>query len=86
MTDQPTPETDTRFIPPAARNLPLAALDSATRGADMLDAHATTPAGRNFLAHALVQLARDGWLRAEPGDGYETIQDHDDHPEPQELP
>lgn len=75
MTDQPTPETPAPFIPPAARNLPLAALDSATSGADMLDAHATTPTGRNFLAHALVQLARDGWLRTEPGAGFEPVDD-----------
>ncbi|MEV0220841.1 hypothetical protein [Streptomyces sp. NPDC050704] len=71
MTDQPAPETSTLFVPPAARNLPLAALDSATAGADMLDATARTPTGRNLLAHALVQLARDGWLRVEPGEGFE---------------
>jgi hypothetical protein len=82
MTGQPTPETDTRFIPPAARNLPLAALDSATRGADMLDARATTPTGRNFLAHALVQLARDGWLRTEPGAGFEPCDDEPAVPTP----
>lgn len=58
MTDQTT-----AFIPPAADGIPLAALDSATEGANRLDARAATPWGRNFLAHALNQLARDGWLR-----------------------
>ncbi|WP_448334025.1 hypothetical protein [Streptomyces sp. DSM 41534] len=53
------------YVPPAARHLPKDALDAATRGADMLDACALTPDGRNFLAHALVQLRRDGWLRDE---------------------
>jgi hypothetical protein len=52
-------------IPPAASGLPDGALDSATEGANRLDAHAVTPGGRNLLAHALVQLARDGWLRPE---------------------
>jgi hypothetical protein len=74
MIDQPTAETDTRFIPPAAANLPPGVLDSATEGADRLDASARTPVGRNFLAHALAQLARDGWLRTEPGDG--TADEH----------
>ncbi|MEV5915767.1 hypothetical protein AB0M00_43655 [Streptomyces chartreusis] len=55
-----------RFVPPAAEGLPLAALESATDGATMIDAWAETPNGRNFLAHALVQLARDGWLRRQP--------------------
>lgn len=82
MTDQTTPEINTPFIPPAARNLPLAALDSATRGADMLDARATTPSGRNFLAHALVQMARDGWLRIEPGAGFEPVDDEPSAPTP----
>jgi len=62
-TTDPQPET---FVPPAAVGLPLAALDSATEGADRLDASARTPYGRNLLAHALIQLARDGWLRAAP--------------------
>jgi hypothetical protein len=61
------------FVPPAATGLPLPALDSATQGADMLDAAARTPYGRNLLAHALVQLARDGWLRTEPGQGFEPL-------------
>jgi hypothetical protein len=60
VNNNPTPET--LFVPPAADGLPLAALDSATEGADRLDAMARTPYGRNLLAHALVQLARDGWL------------------------
>jgi hypothetical protein len=53
------------FIPPAADGIPIGALDSATQGASALDAWASTPVGRNFLAHALVQLARDGWLCAD---------------------
>ena len=74
-TSEQLDEPPAPFIPPAARNLPLAALDSATRGADALDARASTPSGRNFLAHALVQLARDGWLRTEPGEGFEPYGD-----------
>ena len=58
--------TTDRFIPPAAESLPEGALDSATEGANRLDAWALDPRGRNFLAHALVQLARDGWLRTAP--------------------
>jgi len=60
------PETSALFVPPAADGIPAGALDSAARGANALDAWATTPVGRNFLAHALVQLARDGWLRGDP--------------------
>jgi hypothetical protein len=41
----------------------------------MLDAWAQTPAGRNLLAHALTQLARDGWLRPEPGDAWDPVPD-----------
>jgi hypothetical protein len=63
MTDTNPQQSDRLFVPPAADGLPLAALDSATQGADRLDAMAITPYGRNLLAHALVQLARDGWLR-----------------------
>lgn len=63
------------FVPPAAEGLPLPALDSATQGADALDAYARTPQGRNLLAHALVQLARDGWLRPEPGEGFEAVRE-----------
>jgi len=77
-----------RFIPPAADGLPLAALESAADGATMLDAWAETPHGRNFLAHALVQLARDGWLRREPDP--DTAFDPSDRkretPEPQAAP
>lgn len=73
------------FVPPAAEGLPLAALDSATEGADRLDARALTPYGRNFLAHALVQLARDGWLRPEPGEGFEPVRDRET-PEPETAP
>ncbi|MFF0736839.1 hypothetical protein ACFYVK_35160 [Streptomyces chartreusis] len=65
--------TDNLFVPPAAEGLPLAALDSATEGANALNAWSTDPRGRNFLAHALVQLARDGWLRVEPGEGFEPM-------------
>jgi hypothetical protein len=68
MTDQTAP-----FTPPAAEGLPPGILDSATDGASALDAWARTPIGRNFLAHALVQLARDGWLRAAPGEGFEVV-------------
>lgn len=71
------------FVPPAAEGIPLAALDSATEGADRLDAAALTPTGRNFLAHALVQLARDGWLRTEPAGGFEPTRDRAT-PEPDE--
>jgi hypothetical protein len=63
------------FVPPAAEGLPQGALDSATEGADRLAAAALTPTGRNFLAHALVQLARDGWLRPEPGEGFEAVRE-----------
>jgi len=62
-------------VPPAAHCLPDGALDSAAAGADMLDAWAQTPAGRNLLAHALTQLARDGWLRPEPGDAWDPVPD-----------
>ncbi|MDI9836234.1 hypothetical protein [Streptomyces sp. KAU_LT] len=67
-------------VPPAAHCLPDGALDSAAAGADMLDAWAQTPAGRNYLAHALTQLARDGWLHREPGDAWDPVPD----PEPAE--
>ncbi|WP_411092251.1 hypothetical protein [Streptomyces sp. 049-1] len=62
-------------VPPAAHSLPDGALDSAATGADMLGAWAQTPAGRNYLAHALVQLARDGWLRREPGNAWDPVPD-----------
>jgi hypothetical protein len=80
--ETPQPETQAAFVPPAAESLPLGALDSATDGASALNAWARDPHGRNFLAHALVQLARDGWLRNEPGEGFEPVRDHDDVPEP----
>jgi hypothetical protein len=50
-------------------------LEAAEIGANRLDAWARTPNGRNFLAHALVQLARTGWLRTEPADGWEPMGD-----------
>jgi len=77
-----------KSIPPAAEGLPLDALESAANGATMLDAWAETPNGRNFLAHALVQLARDGWLRREPdiAAAYDTCDQERQTPEPQEAP
>lgn len=86
--EQPPPVDPYAFVPPAARNLPKSALDSATSGASMLDAYALTPTGRNLLAHALTQLARDGWLRqaANPAQAF----DAHDHPRsaagPREAP
>jgi hypothetical protein len=80
MTDQTA-----AFTPPAAEGLPPGVLDSATDGASALDAWAREPVGRNFLAHALVQLARDGWLRTEPGEGFETVRDRET-PEPEDAP
>jgi hypothetical protein len=68
-----TPEPD--FIPPAAAGLPAGTLEAAEIGANRLDGWARTPQGRNFLAHALVQLARTGWLRTEPGEGFEAQPD-----------
>ncbi|WP_225825640.1 hypothetical protein [Streptomyces naphthomycinicus] len=68
-------------IPPAAEGLPAGTLEAAEIGASALDAWARTPHGRNFLAHALVQLARTGWLRTEPGEGFEPVQDRET-PEP----
>ena len=73
---------DAEFVPPAAANLPAGTLEAAEIGASALDAWARTAHGRNFLAHALVQLARTGWLRTEPGEGFEPVRDRDDVPEP----
>lgn len=56
----PTPQPATI---PAERGLPEGALDAAVTGANMLDAYAITATGRNFLAHALTEIARAGWLR-----------------------
>jgi hypothetical protein len=81
MTDQ----TAEGFIPPAAEGLPAGTLEAAEIGANRLDAWARTPHGRNFLAHALVQLARTGWLRTEPGEGFEPLRDRET-PEPQDAP
>lgn len=77
-----------KFIPPAAEGLPLEALESAANGATMIDAWAETPAGRNFLAHALVQLARDGWLRreADPRAAFDVSDRLREAPAPQESP
>ncbi|MFI1957017.1 hypothetical protein ACH46L_03750 [Streptomyces althioticus] len=69
------------FTPPAAEGLPEGLLTSATAGAAMLDASAHTPRMRNLLAHALVQLARDGWIRPAPGAGFDPAR-----PERQPLP
>lgn len=54
-------------VPAAAQGLPKEVLDSAVLGASALDARALTGEGRNVLAHALAQLARDGWLRTDHG-------------------
>jgi hypothetical protein len=77
---QQDPTQDGEFVPPVALGLPAGTLEAAEIGANRLDAWARTPNGRNFLAHALVQLARTGWLRTEPGEGFEPVRD----PEPQE--
>lgn len=76
------------FIPPSAEGLPTDALESAAAGATMLDAWAETPNGRNFLAHALVQLARDGWLRTtpDPDAAFDTSDRPRETPQPQEAP
>jgi hypothetical protein len=76
---QQDPTQDGEFVPPVALGLPAGTLEAAEIGANRLDAWARTPNGRNFLAHALVQLARTGWLRTEPGEGFEPVRD----PEPQ---
>lgn len=77
-------QPDPGFVPPAAAGLPAGTLEAAEIGANRLDAWARTPQGRNFLAHALVQLARTGWLRTEPGEGFEPVPDRDDAPAPVE--
>ena len=85
-----SPLTRDRFVPPAAGGLPAGALDSATGGATMLDAWAEDGHGRNFLAHALVQLARDGWLRRtpDPEAAFDAVEERParDVPAPQEAP
>ncbi|HEY9353648.1 MAG TPA: hypothetical protein VIP28_10370 [Nocardioides sp.] len=73
----PPTEQAADFVPPAAEGLPPSALDSATDGASALNAWARDPHGRNFLAHALVQLARDGWLRQEAGETFEPMRDRE---------
>ncbi|MEU9597172.1 hypothetical protein AB0E06_10205 [Streptomyces sp. NPDC048109] len=60
---------------PAAAGLPAGTLEAAEIGANRLDAWARSPQGRNFLAHALVQLARTGWLRPAPGEPSEPKQE-----------
>lgn len=75
--------TDAPFVPPSADGLPPGALDSASAGASMLDAWGRTPYGLNVLSHALTGLARDGWLRTEPGDGFEPVRDRETQPEPE---
>jgi hypothetical protein len=74
------------FIPPAAEGLPSGALDSASAGASMLDAWGRTAYGLNVLAHALTQLARDGWLRTEPGEGFEPEREQRETPKPEDAP
>ena len=76
----------TAITPPAAYGLPPAALDSATAGADRIDAAALTLQGRNVLAHALVQLARDGWLRREPDPTAAWDVSDREHAQPQAQP
>lgn len=63
--------TNNETVPPAAAGLPAGTLEAAEIGANRLDSWARSPQGKNFLAHALVQLARTGWLRTEPGAGFE---------------
>jgi hypothetical protein len=95
MTDTPRPAMTMReirealghnttddFVPPAAMGLPAGTLEAAEIGADRLDAWARTPHGRNFLAHALVQLARTGWLRTEPGEPFEPMREDEITVEP----
>lgn len=67
--------TDEHTMPPAARDLPPDALESAVHGAAALDAAAATPEGRNLLAHALVQLLRDGWLNTTGPDTVNKIRE-----------
>lgn len=54
--------TEFDTMPPAAEGLPPGALDAAVAGASALDAMATTPYGRNLLAHALAGLAEASML------------------------
>ncbi|WP_109030091.1 hypothetical protein [Streptomyces rubrogriseus] len=68
MADE-TAATETH--PPADAGLPAGTLEAAEIGANRLDTWARSPQGRNFLAHALVQLARTGWLRPAPGEPFE---------------
>lgn len=79
-----------QFVPPAADGLPPGLLDSASAGANMLDAWGKTPYGRNVLAHALVQLARDGWLHRapDPKAAFDVVEERPARttPEPEEAP
>ncbi|RRQ81521.1 nucleoside triphosphate pyrophosphohydrolase [Streptomyces griseofuscus] len=79
---QQDPAPGGEFVPPVALGLPAGTLEAAEIGANQLDAWARTPNGRNFLAHALVQLARTGWLRTEPGESFEPVRNSGDIPEP----
>jgi len=78
------------FMPPAAEGLPPGLLDSASAGANMLDAWGKTPYGRNVLAHALVQLARDGWIRRapDPKAAFDVVEERPVRadPQPEEMP
>lgn len=80
-----TPADPPAFLP-AAEGLPEGALDSAETGAAMLDAWARTPGSRNLLAHALVQLARDGWLRPVRGEGFEVCPEDPRAVDPEPCP
>lgn len=57
---------DPQFTPLVARRLPAGVLDCAARGANQLDSWAQTRSGRNLLAHALLELRREGWLATRP--------------------
>ncbi len=70
---------DKTFVPPAARDIPLGALNSAAEGADALTAWAQSGAGRNMLAHALVKLQRDGWLRDSPDPASDSLDEFGGH-------
>ncbi|EMF31121.1 hypothetical protein H114_00792 [Streptomyces gancidicus BKS 13-15] len=78
--------TPVHVTPPAAEHLPAGLLASATAGAAMLDAAAHGPRLQNLLAHALIQLARDGWIRYAPGDGFDPVPEHRPATAPEPAP
>jgi len=75
-------EREVPAVPPAWARYPLPILEAAVEGAKALDDYAGTPQGRNLIAHALTNLARDGYLRSTPFG--ETLRCHSDDP-PQEV-